>query len=68
MNLCQPGFNIINLAEQIDYSDYRDVGGIKVPHTVRHATWNQVTTGKFTDVKINAPLSDDVFAKPAPKQ
>ena len=57
----------MNLGEQIDYSDYRDVAGIKVPHTVRHATWNQVWTEKFTDVKINAPVADDVFAKPAPK-
>jgi photosynthetic reaction center cytochrome c subunit len=62
------GFNIMNLGEQIDYSDYRDVGGIKVPHTVRHSTWNQVTTEKFADVKINAPVADEVFAKPAPKQ
>ena len=62
------GFSIMNLPEQIDYSDYRDVGGLKVAHTVRHATWNQVTTEKFTDVKINAPVADDVFAKPAPKQ
>jgi hypothetical protein len=61
------GFNIMNLPEQIDYSDYRDVGGVKVPHTIRHATWNQVTTEKFSDVKINAPVADDVFAKPAPK-
>lgn len=59
------GFNIMNLPEQIDYSDYRDVGGLKVPHTVRHATWNQVTTQKFTDVKINAPIADTIFAKPA---
>jgi len=62
------GYSIMNLPEQIDYSDYRDVGGLKVAHTVRHATWNQVTTEKFTDVKINAPVADDVFAKPAPKQ
>ena len=61
------GFNIMNLGEQITYSDYRDVGGLKVPHTVRHATWNQVTTEKFSDVKINAPVADDVFTKPAPK-
>lgn len=61
------GFSIMNLPEQIDYSDYRDVGGIKVPHTVRHATWNQATTEKLTDVKINAPVADDVFTKPAPK-
>jgi photosynthetic reaction center cytochrome c subunit len=58
------GLNILNLGEQIDYSDYRDVGGVKVPHTVRHATHNQVTTLKFTDVKINAPVDDQVFAKP----
>jgi hypothetical protein len=38
---------------------------VKVPHTVRHATHNQVTTLKFADVKINAPVADDVFAKPA---
>jgi hypothetical protein len=62
------GYSIMNLPEQIDYSDYRDVAGLKVAHTVRHSTWNQVTTGKFTDVKINAPIPDDVFAKPAPKQ
>jgi photosynthetic reaction center cytochrome c subunit len=62
------GFSIMNLPEQIDYSDYRDVGGLKVPHAVRHATWNQVTSEKFADVKINAPIADDLFAKPAPKQ
>jgi photosynthetic reaction center cytochrome c subunit len=61
------GFSILNLPEQVEYSDYRDVAGIKVPYTVRHSTWNQVTTAKFTDVKINAPIGDDVFAKPAPK-
>ncbi len=58
----------MNLPEQIDYSDYRDESGLKVAHTVRHATWNQVTTEKFTDVKLNTPIADDVFARPAPKQ
>jgi photosynthetic reaction center cytochrome c subunit len=58
------GFNIMDLGEQITYGDYRDVNGIKVPYTVRHATWNQVTTEKFTDVKINAPVDDAVFVKP----
>ena len=61
------GERLMNLPEQIDYSDYRDVGGVKVPFTVRHATWNAVTTEKFADVKINAPIDDAVFAKPAPK-
>jgi hypothetical protein len=61
------GLNIMNLGEQITYGDYRDVSGLKVPHTVRHATWNQVTTEKFSDVKINAPVADEVFARPAVK-
>jgi hypothetical protein len=61
------GARLMNLPEQIDYSDYRDVSGLKVPFTVRHATWNAVTTEKFSDVKINAPVDDAVFAKPAPK-
>jgi hypothetical protein len=60
------GFGIMALGEQVDYSDYRDVSGVKVPFTVRHATNMAVTTEKFTDVKINAPVQDSVFAKPAP--
>jgi hypothetical protein len=59
------GTEIAALAEQIDYSDYRDVSGVKVPFTVRYATWNAVTTEKFADVKINTPIADTVFAKPA---
>ena len=62
------GFGIMALGEQIDYSDYRDVSGVKVPFTVKHSTWNAVTTEKFTDVKINAPVADTVFAKPAAQQ
>jgi photosynthetic reaction center cytochrome c subunit len=62
------GFGILALGEQIDYSDYRDVSGVKVPFTVKHSTWNAVTTEKFTDVKINAPVNDSIFAKPAPQQ
>jgi hypothetical protein len=52
-----------NLAEQIDYSDYRDAGGIKAPFQIKHTTWNQATTETFTDVKVNAPVDDAVFTK-----
>ncbi|MDQ3213991.1 MAG: hypothetical protein M3Q85_15030, partial [Acidobacteriota bacterium] len=58
------GVRLMALPEQIDYSDYRDVNGLKLPFTARHATWNAVTTQKFTDVKINAPIADTVFVKP----
>jgi hypothetical protein len=54
-----------NLLEQVDYSDYRDVSGVKVPFQVRYATPSDVVTEKFTDVKLNAPVDDSQFAKPA---
>ena len=50
-----------SLAEQLDYSDYREVGGVKLPFQVRHATWNQANTLKFSDVKLNVPLDDALF-------
>jgi len=53
------------LPEQIDYSDYRDVNGVKVPFQVRYVTWNAVTTEKLTDVKFDAPVTEADFAKPA---
>ena len=52
-----------NLAEVVDYSDYKEAGGIKVPFTIRYATWNQVTTEKFVDAKVNAQIDDAIFAK-----
>jgi hypothetical protein len=52
-----------DLQEQVDYSDYRDAGGVKVPFQIKHSTWSQVTTEKFTDVKVNAPVDDAVFVK-----
>jgi len=62
--LTTTGVRLMALPEQIDYSDYRDVNGLKLPFTARHATWNAVTTQKVTDVKINAPIADTVFVKP----
>lgn len=52
-----------NFAEQVDYSDYRDASGIKVPFQIKYTSWNQVTSEKFTDIKVNAPVDDAVFAK-----
>lgn len=51
------------LVEQVDYSDYRDVSGIKVPFLVRYATWNQVTTEKLSEAQINAPVDESIFSK-----
>lgn len=51
------------LLEQVDYSDYREVSGVKVPFLVRWATWNQVTTEKLSEAQINAPVDDAAFQK-----
>ncbi|MEP6919388.1 MAG: hypothetical protein ABJC89_27345, partial [Acidobacteriota bacterium] len=59
------GFGIMALGEQIDYSDYRDVSGVKVPFALRHATFNAVSTEQFSDVKLNLPVADTLFVKPA---
>lgn len=56
-----------NLLEQVDYSDYRDVSGVKVPFQVRYATWNELLTEKFTDVTMNTPVDEAQFARP-PRQ
>jgi hypothetical protein len=53
---------------QIDYSDYREVAGIKIPfHTV--VTWTDgQDTIELSEVKPNAPVDATKFAAPAPFQ
>ena len=51
------------LVEQVDYSDYRDVDGVKLPFQVKYTSWNAVTTQKIADAKVNATISDADFAK-----
>ena len=51
---------------QIDYSDYREVSGIKIPfHWVVSWTDNR-TTWDMTDVQLNVPIDAAKFAKPTP--
>ena len=51
---------------QIDYSDYRDVAGIKIPfHTV--VTWTDgQDTFELSNVQVNVPIDAGKFATPAP--
>jgi outer membrane lipoprotein-sorting protein len=51
---------------QVDYSDYRDVAGVKVPFTWT-ATWTDgQDTTELTDVQLNVPIDAARFTKPAP--
>jgi len=50
---------------QIDYADYRDVGGAKAPFRWTLSRPNGRFTIQLKDVKANVPLDDAKFAKPA---
>ncbi len=50
---------------QIDYSDYRDVSGVKLPFH-RVVTWtNGQAIIEFSEVQANAPVDPAKFAQPA---
>lgn len=48
---------------QVDYGDYKDFGGVKLPATVRFAVPNINWTRKLTEVKNNANVDERKFAK-----
>lgn len=51
---------------QIDYADYRDVAGVKLPFRWT-VTWvDGRATTELTEVKPNVPIDAAKFAKPAP--
>jgi Photosynthetic reaction centre cytochrome C subunit len=59
-----------DVPEQVDYEDYRDVDGVKFPFTVRSSSVNPnnpVAIRKFTEIKLNPPADETIFAMPAPK-
>lgn len=51
-------------AEQTDYSDYREVDGVKLPFTVARMEVNTRYTEKYSEVKHNLPVDDSVFNFP----
>jgi hypothetical protein len=53
------------LPTQIDYADYRDLNGTKIPYRWTLARPSGRFTIQVTDVKQNVPIEDAKFAKPA---
>jgi photosynthetic reaction center cytochrome c subunit len=49
---------------QVDYADYRDVGGIKFPFQYTFSWLDGKDAFKISDVKVNALIDPSVFAKP----
>lgn len=48
---------------QVDYNDYKDFGGVKLPTTIKFAVPNIRWTRRVLDVKINSPIDDAKFVK-----
>ena len=49
----------------VEFSDFRDVDGIKIPYTTRSSNPLQTTTATLNDVKHNTQIDDSLFARPA---
>jgi hypothetical protein len=56
------------IPEQVDYEDYREVGGLKLPFTLRTTSIDSFynSTRTFTEIKLNVPVDETKFNKPAP--
>jgi len=55
---------------QVDYSDYREIGGIKFPFRWTFAWLDGRDNFEFTDVKLNVAIAAPTFGEPnlaAPK-
>jgi photosynthetic reaction center cytochrome c subunit len=50
---------------QIDYSDYRDVNGIKLPFRLTFAWLDGRDSIELKDVRLNVPIADSRFGTPA---
>jgi hypothetical protein len=51
---------------QIDYADYREVSGVKMPFRWTVAWLSGQDTVELTQVRVNVPIDAAKFAKPAP--
>ena len=55
------------LPQETNYSDYRDVSGVKMPFSVIVAHADGPTIYKWEQIQANVPVDDARFDKPAEK-
>jgi len=55
-----------DIPEQADYSDFREVDGVKVPFTIRHTAPDRSDTVRAEDVKQNVAVPPATFAPGTP--
>ena len=49
----------------VDFSDFRDVDGIKIPYVTKSSNPVQTVLATVSEVKQNTDIDDSSFAKPA---
>ncbi len=49
---------------EVDYEDYREVDGVRLPFTIRRLDVDSTSTFKVLEVKHNVPIDEAKFAKP----
>ena len=54
------------IPEQIDFSDYRDVDGVKMPFHILYTWTDGQSDVIYTDIQPNTQIADSQFNKPAP--
>jgi hypothetical protein len=52
------------IPQQYDYSDWREVKGVKIPFTTKVSTTDNIQTRTVTEVKFNVPMNDATFTAP----
>jgi len=55
-----------DIPEQADFSDYREVDGVKVPFTIRHTAPDRGDTVKAAEIAQNVETPPSLFTAPAP--
>ena len=57
------------IPQQTDFEEYREVEALRLPFTMKMSVADPGSLPiirKFTEIKLNIPLSDSKFAKPLP--
>lgn len=52
------------IPRQYDYSDYRDVNGVKIPFVTKVSTPENIQTRTITEAKFNVPVDEKDFSVP----
>jgi photosynthetic reaction center cytochrome c subunit len=52
---------------QIDYADYRDIAGVRMPFRIMVTWLDGRSTTEFNEIQPNVPIDAARFTKPAPK-